>query len=99
MDILDLSIMRNLVPIVLIIALLLFLRLGIKAKSIRSVQAELSIFIVIWVVAELLRAMLLLGIIQTNPTIEVLGITIHTLSMIAFGIFVVFRFYRYSADG
>ena len=99
MDILDLSIMRNLVPIVLIIALLLFLRLGIKAKSIRSVQAELSIFIIIWVVAELLRAMLLLGIIQTNPTIEVLGITVHTLSMIAFGIFVVFRFYRYSADG
>ena len=99
MDILDLSIMRNLVPIVLIIALLLFLRLGIKARSIRSVQAELSIFIIIWVVAELLRAMLLLGIIQTNPTIEVLGITVHTLSMIAFGIFVVFRFYRYSADG
>ena len=89
--------MRNLVPIGLIIALLLFLRLGIKAKSIRSVQAELSIFIVIWVSAELLRAMLLLGIIRTNATLEFSGIVIHTMSMIAFGIFMVFRFYRYSA--
>ena len=89
--------MRNLVPIGLIIALVLFLRLGIKAKSIRSVQAELSIFIVIWVTAELLRAMLLLGIIRTNATLEFSGIVIHTMSMIAFGIFMVFRFYRYSA--
>lgn len=89
--------MRNLVPIGLIIALVLFLRLGIKAKSIRSVQAELSIFIVIWVSAELLRAMLLLGIIRTNATLEFSGIVIHTMSMIAFGIFMVFRFYRYSA--
>ncbi|HEY4673134.1 MAG TPA: hypothetical protein VIH03_03120 [Nitrososphaerales archaeon] len=98
MDILTIStILRNLVPIGLVIALLLFLRLGIKAKSVRSAQAELSIFIVIWVIAELLRAMLLLGIIQTNPMFEFLGILIHTMSMIAFGIFMVFRFYRYSA--
>lgn len=97
-DIFDIStIVRNLVPIVLIIVLLLFLRLGIKAKSIRSVQAEPSIFIVIWVVAELLRAILLLGIVRTNPTIEFVGIVIHRLSMIAFGTFMVFRFYRYSA--
>lgn len=91
------SITRNLVPIMLIIALFLFMRLGIRAKSLRSVQAELSIFIVIWVIAELIRAMLLLGITETDPTLEFLSMITHTISMIAFGFFMTFRFYRHSA--
>ncbi|MBI4258608.1 MAG: hypothetical protein HY619_06600 [Thaumarchaeota archaeon] len=88
----DLS--RNLVPIGLVIALILFTRLAVKAKSLRSLQAELSIFAIIWIAAELPRALLLSGMIQASPETVLIGLLIHTLSMVAFGILIVHRFVK-----
>ena len=87
----------DLVPILLIIALIIFVRLAIKSKSISSLQAQLSIFLIIWIVAELLRALLVIGVITTTPDLELLGLEIHTVSMVAFGAFILLRFYVVTA--
>lgn len=88
---------RDLVPVGLFVALILFIRLAIKSKSIRSLQAQLSIFLSIWIVAELLRSLILLGVIEASPILVLLGVAVHTVSMAAFGFFILFRFYRLSA--
>ena len=93
------AIARNLVPAGLIVALILFLVLAIRSKTIGSLQAELSIFLSIWVVAELLRALGILNLIGTSPTLQLITFTIHTLAMVAFGFFILFRFYRVSTRG
>ena len=84
------------IPFGLIIALVLFVRLGIRASTIRSLQAELSIFLIIWVDAELLRALLTLNLIHADATWRLTGLFIHTVSMVVFGIFLMVRFYRLS---
>jgi len=83
-----------LVPVSLIIAFMLFARLAIVSKSIRSLQTQLSIFIIVWIAAELLRSLLLLNIISASTSLQVLGLEIHTAAMIAFGVFMLSRYYR-----
>lgn len=80
------------VPIVLAITLLIFARLAIKSKTISSLQSQMSIFLIIWVVAELLRSLLLLHIFTAPPSLQLLGFEIHTAAMIAFGFFIIFRY-------
>ncbi len=88
------GILRNLVPVMLVISLILFLRLSIKSKSISSLQSQLSIFLIIWIIAELLRALLEVKLVTATPALQLLGFEIHTLAMVAFGFFILFRFYR-----
>ncbi|MBI2184918.1 MAG: hypothetical protein HYU39_08180 [Thaumarchaeota archaeon] len=91
------EISRNLTPLGLVIALILFIRLASKAKSLNSLQAELSIFVVIWVAAELPRALLTTGMIKASPDAVMIGLLAHTLSMVAFGILIVRRFLKLTA--
>ena len=83
----------DLVPIALIFALILFVRLALKSRTLSSLQTQLSIFLIIWIVSELLRAFIVIGIISENPSLDLLGFEIHTASMVAFGLFLLFRFY------
>ena len=87
------AIARNFVILGLAVALVLMFRVAVRSKTIRSLQAELSIFLTIWILSELVRDLGILDIIGANPT---LAITFHTLAMIAFGFFLLFRFYRAS---
>jgi len=82
------------VPVTLIIALIPFGRLAIISKSIRSLQAQLSIFIIVWIVAELLRSLLLLNVISASSSLQTLGLEIHTAAMLAFGVFMLSRYYK-----
>ena len=75
-----------LVPVTLIVAFILFARLAIISKSIRSLQAQLSIFIIVWIVAELLRSLLLLNVFSASASLQTLGLEIHTAAMLAFGV-------------
>jgi len=86
--------LRNFVPLMLIVALILFARLAIKSKSLSSLQSQLSVFLMIWIVAELLRALLNAGLIAATSALQLLGFEIHTVAMVAFGGFLLFRFYR-----
>jgi len=82
-----------LVPVTLAIAFILFARLAIVSKSLRTLQAQLSIFVLIWVVAELLRSLLLLNVISATLAMQTLGLEIHTAAMVAFGAFMLSRYY------
>jgi hypothetical protein len=86
--------LRNFVPVMLVVALVLFARLAVRSKSLSSLQSQLSIFLMIWIAAELLRALLNAGVITATPALQLLGFEIHTLAMVAFGVFLLFRFYR-----
>ena len=83
-----------LIPIALIIAFILFARLAIISKSLRTLQAQLSIFILIWVAAELLRSLLLLNVISASASLQLLGLEVHTAAMVAFGVFMLSRYYK-----
>jgi len=86
--------LRNLVPVMLVVSLILFARLAIKSRSLSSLQSQLSVFLMIWIVAELLRALLAVGLVAATPALQLLGFEIHTAAMVAFGGFLLFRFYR-----
>lgn len=83
-----------LVPVTLIVAFILFARLALISKSMRTLQAQLSIFIIIWIVAELLRSLLLLNVFSASAWLQTLGLEIHTAAMLAFGIFMLSRYYK-----
>jgi hypothetical protein len=82
-----------LVPVSLAIAFILFARLAIVSKSLRTLQAQLSIFILIWIAAELLRSLLLLNVFSASASLQLLGLEIHTAAMVAFGVFMLSRYY------
>lgn len=86
--------LRNLVPVMLVIALILFLRLSIRSRSLSSLQTQFSVFLSIWIIAELLRALLVFGAIAVTPALQLLAFEVHTMAMVAFGFFLLFRFYR-----
>lgn len=85
------------VPIALTLALIIFIALALRSKSASSLQAQMSIFLIIWIVAELIRSLLVVGVIAVTYETELIGLEIHTAAMIAFGLFMVFRFYRVSS--
>lgn len=86
--------LRNFVPVMLVVAFVLLARLAVKSKSLASLQSQLSVFLMIWIVAELLRALLDTGMIVATPALQLLGFEMHTVAMVAFGGFLLFRFYR-----
>ncbi len=86
--------LRNLVPVMLVVAFVLCARLAIKSRSLSSLQSQLSVFLMIWIVPEMLRALIDLGVVVATPALQLLGFEMHTAAMVAFGGFLLFRFYR-----
>lgn len=82
--------------ILLSIALIIFSVLAIKSKNIRSFQFQISIFVVIWIVGEMVGILQERGIV--NLTVEDLGIQIHLTSMIFLPCMFWLRYY-YSKKG
>lgn len=85
---------RNLVPLGLIIALVIFAAMALKGKTLSSLRAQLSMFLLIWIAAELPRSLIVSGFIRASPEIMIFGALGHTISMIVFGIILVYRFYK-----
>ena len=71
----------------LILAFLVFTRLAIKAKGTGSFRFQLSIFMLIWVMAEIPRVANSLGIISTAG-FGLYGLAFHMISMFTFALFV-----------
>lgn len=85
---------RNLVPIGLVMALVIFAAMALKGKTLRSLRAQLSIFVLVWIAAELPRSLIVSGFIRASPELTTFGLLGHTISMIVFGVILVYRFYR-----
>lgn len=90
---------RNLVPAGLIIALLIFAWMALKGRTLRSLRAQLSVFVLVWIAAELPRSLILLGFIKPTPELTSFGIPAHTTSMVVFGVVIVYRFYKLRVSG
>jgi hypothetical protein len=82
--------------IVIVLAAIVFARLAIKSRSLGNLRFQLSIFILIWVAAELPHIAGSLGIID-ETSYQTLGLTFHFLSMAAFAIFVGARSFQFLA--
>jgi len=76
----------------LIFAFILYLYLALKAKSYRSLEFQLSIFLIVWIIAEALRVMEYMGFIGENQNLSLAGLIVHTISMVLFAFFVSYRF-------
>jgi len=76
------------------LALIIFGRLALRARSTRSLQFQLSVFLLIWTAAESLRLLESVGLIQSSPESLLLGLGLHTVSMLAYAFFLVYRWGR-----
>lgn len=78
----------------LAIAFILFTRLALRVRTIRSLQFQLSLFLIVWIISEGLRLLDFTGLISATADTRLLGLSIHTVSMVIFALFVVYRFSR-----
>jgi|SRR5918911_2553227 hypothetical protein len=79
--------------ILLLIALGIFLWLALKSKNVKNFQFQISIFIVIWLLGDLIDV-LRNNHIFTFSAVQDIGLRIHLISMIFFTTMLLFRFYH-----
>ena len=78
----------------IVLAAFIFTRLAIKARSIGNFRFQLSIFILIWVAAEIPHVLDSLGLIDVSSYLTI-GLMLHLVSMIVFAVFVGLRSLRF----
>jgi hypothetical protein len=81
-----------------LVSFVLFVRLAILAKTVRSLQFQLALFLSIWTISEIPRVLNSIGAIDLSP-IQLYGAMVHTVSMVAFGLFIGYRFSRFVLRG
>ncbi len=77
-----------------LLAFVIFARLAVKAKSAGSFRFQLSIFILIWVAAEIPHIAETIGLISVG-SFDDLGLAVHMTSMAAFALFVGLKSYSF----
>lgn len=80
--------------IMVLLSFAVFTWLGVKAKSIGSFRLQLSIFMLIWAVSEIPHIAETLNLFSTAGY-EMLGLTLHLISMAAFSFFIGIRSYGF----
>jgi hypothetical protein len=81
----------------LLIALGIFAIVAIKARNIRSFQFQISIFIIVWIVGEMVDVLQDLGTLAVFN--EDFGMQIHLASMVFFSVMIWLRFYYSRSKG
>lgn len=76
-------------------ALMLSLWMMITAKTRTSLQFQLSAWLVIWTVSEIWRYLETIGVVNFSEPVLLLGMGIHTVSMLAFAAFISYRFSKF----
>ena len=84
--------------ILLFIGIAVFSSLAVETRKIKSFQFQISLFIVIWVVGEIIDLLQGLGVIESILPSD-LGIEIHLMSMIFFCGMILVRFYLAKQSG
>jgi hypothetical protein len=87
-----------LTPILLAVALGIFAWLTLKSRNIKSFQFQISLFIVIWIIGELVDLLGEIGDIPQLSTGEI-AMYIHILAMITFSALLWIRFYTSEKSG
>jgi len=94
-----LLLMSNVTLILLLGALSIFVWLAARSKDIRSFQFQISIFIVIWILGQVVGILQDSGIIVLPPTLDEIGLEIHVVSLVFLSIMMWVRFYYSERSG
>ena len=78
-----------------IAAFILSLRMMITSKTRKSLQFQLAAWLVIWTVSEMWRYLGTVGAVIFSEPLLLLGMGIHTVSMLAFAAFISIRFSKF----
>jgi bacteriorhodopsin len=92
------SAFSNLTILLLVAALGLFLWLTARSRNIRSFQFQISIFILIWIIGEIIDLLGEEGVIDLFSNSD-LGMYIHVLAMAVFSSMIWIRFYMSEKTG
>ena len=88
----------NLTLLLLVAALGVFLWLTARSRNIRSFQFQISIFILIWIIGEIIELLGEEGVIDLFSNSD-LGMYIHVLAMAVFSSMIWIRFYMSEKTG
>ena len=91
--------MNNITIILLLIALGIFVWQAARSKSIRSFQFQISIFLVVWILGEIVGNLEDNGIIVFPALQGNIGLEIHVVSMVLFSLMLWLRFYYSEKSG
>jgi hypothetical protein len=83
----------NITPILLIVALGIFIRLAIISKSVRTFQFQISVFIIIWILGEIAGILQNSGILNLSSLQSDIGLEIHVISMVFLSMMLWLRYY------
>jgi hypothetical protein len=78
-----------------IAAFIFSVRMMITAKTRKSLQFQLAAWLVIWTVSEMWRYLGTVGAVNFSEPLLLLGMGIHTVSMLAFAAFISIRFSKF----
>ncbi|OLB70828.1 hypothetical protein AUI06_05630 [archaeon 13_2_20CM_2_52_21] len=76
-------------------AFILSLRMMLTAKTRRSLQFQLAAWLVVWTISEIWRYLGTVGAVSFSEPLLILGMGIHTVSMLAFAAFISIRFSKF----
>ncbi len=93
-ELLAVMIAETLSLILVITSFAILTRLALRVRTLRSLQSQFFIFSLILTISEIPRILETLGLIDITPY-QLLGLAVHTVSMIALGAFLVYRAYRF----
>ena len=88
----------SLTLVLLVIALGIFVWLTAMSRNIRSFQFQISIFILIWIIGEIIELLGEEGVIELFSNSE-LGMYVHVLAMAIFSGMIWIRFYKSEKTG
>src|SRR5690242_14637522 len=82
--------------ILVISSFVLITYLAFRAKSIRSFQFEMFLFVLVLAVSEIPRILETLGALTEGPYYDQVGLEIHSVSMVILTAFIALRVYKFS---
>ena len=69
--------------------------LAFRTKTVRSFQFEMFLFTLVLAVSEAPRILETLGVITGGPYYDLVGLEIHSVSMVILSVFVTLRIYKF----
>jgi len=91
--------MNNITIILLLTALGIFVWQAERSKSMRSFQFQISVFLVIWILGEIVGTVEDIGVIVFPALQGNLGFELHVISMVFFSSMLWLRFYYSERSG
>ncbi len=81
--------------ILIIASLVIIIFLAVRTKTVHSFQFEMFLFMLVLATSETPRILETLGLVTAGPYYDVVGLGIHSVSMVILAAFVALRIYNF----